>query len=96
MFTFIAFSAIISTKGVLNAMMVIKIKNGGDVVSRRRVERGMSMRELSEKSGMSVAAISKLENGCTTTVRPANAQRISKALEADLNELFVVDRKGGQ
>lgn len=77
-------------------MMVIKIKNGGDVVSRRRVERGMSMRELSEKSGMSVAAISKLENGRTTTVRPTNAQRISKALEADLNELFVVDRKGGQ
>lgn len=76
--------------------MVVKIKDGGDVVSRRRVECGMSMRELSEKSGISVAAISKLENGCTTTVRPANAQRISKALEADLNELFVVDRKGGQ
>lgn len=53
-----------------------------------RIKKGMSMRALAEKAGMSVSAISKIERGAVRSIRPLSAQKICSALDVSFDALF--------
>lgn len=74
----------------------VMAKENGLAISNARVDQGMSMRDLANKSGLSIGAISNIENGKVANVRPANAQKISRALSVHHNTLFdvVKNQKG--
>ena len=55
-----------------------------------RNQRNMSLKELSRKTGISVTALNKIENGKTNDILLSNAIIISKVLKVDLYELFCI------
>jgi transcriptional regulator with XRE-family HTH domain len=55
-----------------------------------RTKQNMSLRELSRKTGISVANLDKIENGNTHDILLSNAIALSKALHVDLYELFCI------
>lgn len=55
-----------------------------------RNERHMSLRQLSRRTGISITALNKIENGKTKDVLLGNAIILSKVLRVDLYELFCV------
>lgn len=55
-----------------------------------RTKQNMSLRELSRKTGISVANLDKIENGNTRDILLSNAIALSKALHVDLYELFCI------
>lgn len=54
-----------------------------------RLIRGLTQRELAERSGLSRGYISLLERAAKS-VGPAAAKRLCHALEADLEQIFVI------
>lgn len=55
-----------------------------------RTKQNMSLRELSRKTGISVANLDKIENDNTRDILLSNAITLSKALHVDLYELFCI------
>lgn len=55
-----------------------------------RNQRNMSLMELSRKTGISVTALNKIENGKTNDILLSNAIIISKILKVDLYKLFCI------
>lgn len=58
-------------------------------VQKIRNKLGMSIHELSEKSGVSVGMLRKIETNTSHTIIP-KGQRIADALDADFNEVWIV------
>ena len=60
-----------------------------------RNQRGLTLQQLSKLTGLSVAAISKIENDNTNDILLKNAIVLSRALKVDMYELFCISRWGG-
>ncbi|WP_224766357.1 TetR family transcriptional regulator [Nocardioides campestrisoli] len=59
---------------------------GGAALRRARKERGLSLRELGERAGVSAATLSQLETG-KTTLSAERAQSLAAALDVDPHRL---------
>lgn len=59
----------------------------GAVVKALRLKKGLKLRELSERTGLLVSALSKLENG-KMSLTYDKLVRIASSLEVDIGELF--------
>lgn len=57
-----------------------------------RTKHNMSLRDLSRKTGISLANLNKIENNNTHDILLSNAVALSKALHVDLYELFCINR----
>lgn len=57
-----------------------------------RNQRGLTLQQLSKLTGLSVAAISKIENDNTNDILLKNAIVLSRALKVDMYELFCISR----
>lgn len=55
-----------------------------------RSQRNMTLQELSRRSGLSVAALNKIENGNTKDILLTNAIVLSRILDVDIYELFCI------
>ena len=55
-----------------------------------RNKKGLTLQELSRLSGVSVAAINKIENGNTNDILLNNAIALSRVLKVDIYELFCI------
>lgn len=67
------------------------IKTKTEDFSRFRVVSGLSLRKMSERTGLSVSAISKIERGMIQAVRPNTAKKICTALDKPFDELFTIE-----
>ena len=57
-------------------------------------ERGMSQKELAEKSGLRANAISEMVNNQRSTINREHAALVAKTLNiTDMNELFTLEDK---
>lgn len=72
-------------------MGIAIIKAKSEDFSRIRVVSGLSLRKMSEKAGISVSAISKIERGVIQAVRPDTAKKICAALDMAFDELFTIE-----
>lgn len=55
-----------------------------------RNQRELTLQELSRLTGLSVAAINKIENDNTNNILLSNAIALSRALKVDIYELFYI------
>ena len=55
-----------------------------------RNQKGLTLQELSRLSGVSIAAINKIENGNTKDILLTNAIALSRVLNVDIYELFCI------
>ena len=55
-----------------------------------RNQKHMTLQELSRRSGLSVAALNKIENGNTKDILLSNAITLSHILNVDIYELFCI------
>ena len=60
-----------------------------------RNQRGFTLQELSRLTGLSVAAINKIENNNTSDILLTNAITLSRVLKVDIYELFCISKWGG-
>ena len=60
----------------------------GDRLARMRAWRGMSLRELAERTGLKAQNISRIETGDRTHVRSDTLQRLAEALECTADYLL--------
>ena len=60
-----------------------------------RNQRGLTLQQLSKLTGLSVAAISKIENDNTNDILLKNAIILSRTLKVDMYELFCISKLGG-
>ena len=56
-----------------------------------RNQKHMTLQELSRRSGLSVAALNKIENGNTKDILLTNAVVLSHILDVDIYELFCIE-----
>lgn len=70
--------------------LVATVTGGGKSICMARIQKGMSMRALAEKAGLSVSAVSKIERGAVQSIRPLSAQKICSALEVPFDSLFAI------
>ena len=68
-------------------MVTVKTKN--NAVQKTRVTKGLSLRKLSEQSGVNYVTISKMENG-KTSPNPSTALKVCNALGVKFEELFEI------
>lgn len=57
-----------------------------------RNQRGLTLQQLSKLTGLSVAAISKIENDNTNDILLKNAIALSRTLKVDMYELFCIPK----
>lgn len=74
---------------------VVTINPDGRSICLTRIQKGLSIRALANKSGLSVAAVSKIEQGATKNIRPLSAKKICSALEVPFDDLFIIKVPGG-
>lgn len=74
---------------------VATINPDGGSICLARIQKGLSIRALANKSGLSVAAVSKIERGATKNIRPLSAQKICSALEVPFDDLFTINVPSG-
>nr|DAE07414.1 MAG TPA: Helix-turn-helix XRE-family like protein [Siphoviridae sp. ctRcp9] len=55
-----------------------------------RNQKALTLQELSKLSGLSVAALNKIENGNTQDILLSNAIILSRILNVDIYELFCI------
>ena len=60
----------------------------GEYLLKIREDRGLSLRAVSEKSGISIAEISRLENGKRLRPSPEALKALAKALVVDYSDLM--------
>lgn len=75
--------------------MAVMAAAGGNRISLARIQKGLSMRGLASKAGLSLAAVSRMENSGTHNIRPASAKKICAALEVPFDALFVIKTPDG-
>jgi transcriptional regulator with XRE-family HTH domain len=56
-----------------------------------RNQKALTLQELSRLSGISVAALNKIENGNTKDILLSNAITLSRILNVDIYELFCIE-----
>lgn len=56
-----------------------------------RNQKALTLQELSRLSGISVAALNKIENGNTKDILLTNAITLSRILNVDIYELFCIE-----
>lgn len=56
-----------------------------------RNQKALTLQELSRLSGISVAALNKIENGNTKDILLSNAITLSHVLNVDIYELFCIE-----
>ena len=56
-----------------------------------RNQKHMTLQELSRRSGLSVAALNKIENGNTKDILLTNAVVLYRILDVDRYELFCIE-----
>lgn len=61
-------------------------------VQKYRIEKNMTVIELSRKSGVDHSAITKIENNNPQNIALMTAYRLSKALNVDIFDLFIIKR----
>ena len=71
-------------------IMIQRSKAIVDMIKATRINRGMSQKELSEKSGISTVTISKIENH-RVIPRMSNLLRICQALEIKITMREIMD-----
>ncbi|MFJ2722408.1 helix-turn-helix domain-containing protein [Streptomyces sp. NPDC087437] len=64
------------------------MKTNGLAIRRKRIEGGMSLRDLSAKVGMGIDALSLIERG-KRNPRPSTLKRIANGLDTIVGELLV-------
>lgn len=57
-----------------------------------RNQRGLTLQQLSALTGLSVAAINKIENDNTNDILLSNAITLSRVLKVDMYELFCISK----
>lgn len=57
-----------------------------------RNQRGLTLQQLSKLTGLSVAAICKIENDNTNDILLSNAIILSRTLKVDMYELFCISK----
>lgn len=57
-----------------------------------RNQRGLTLQQLSKLTGLSVAAICKIENDNSNDILLSNAIILSRALKVDMYELFCISK----
>lgn len=68
-----------------------QLEKFGHTIQKRRKALNMSVRTLAQKSGISAALISKLENGIMQNFpKQITIEHLSKSLEFKNNELFIL------
>lgn len=55
-----------------------------------RTRAGLTVRQLAEKSGLTSSTLSRLETGQIETPRPEHLQRLARALDVDIEDLYAV------
>ena len=55
-----------------------------------RVKNGLTLKQLSERTGISTTTLSKIENNRTDDILLSNAIILAKVLKVDLYELFCI------
>jgi transcriptional regulator with XRE-family HTH domain len=65
----------------------------GDFVQRIREERGLTQRELSRRSGVSIGTIRNLEQNLVKTLRLESARRIARVLGVSVDEMAEAARE---
>lgn len=61
-------------------------------IGEYRFKKEISLRELSERTGISITTLTNLENNPNKDILLSNAVKISKALQVDLYELFCIKK----
>lgn len=61
-------------------------------VGEYRYKQNMTLKELSQRSGISSTTLSKIENNQTNDILLGNAITLSRILKVDLYELFCIRR----
>lgn len=61
-------------------------------VGEYRYKQNMTLKELSQRSGISATTLSKIENDQTNDILLSNAVLLSHILKVDLYELFCINR----
>lgn len=62
----------------------------GDELRRLRAAARLTVRQLAERSGLTPATVSRLEMGHIDTPRPDHLQRLARALDADIEDLYAL------
>ena len=75
-------------------MRRIRVLPDIDKLVDKRVRLGMNQSEFAQKAGMSVSHVGMVESG-ERGVSPAVAQRMASALEIEFDDLFTIERGGG-
>jgi len=57
-------------------------------LQRARAISGLSLRQVAERSGLTKATISRLENGQIASPKPDHLQRLARALEVDVEDFY--------
>ncbi|WP_010498561.1 helix-turn-helix domain-containing protein [Paenibacillus elgii] len=65
-------------------------ENFGSFLKRKREERGYTLVQLADASGISIAQLSRLENGLRDTPKPETVKKLAHALEVPLVEMMVL------
>lgn len=73
-------------------MTEVDITKVGEKISRLRKEQGLTLKEMSEYTGLSVGFLSNLETGKTSPTLE-NLRMVTKVLEIDFLELLTSDKK---
>jgi transcriptional regulator with XRE-family HTH domain len=60
----------------------------GSTLRRRRITAGLTLREVAERTGMTISTISRLEVGEIETPKPEHLQRLARALDIEIEELY--------
>ena len=61
-------------------------------IGEYRFKKEISLRELSERTDISITTLTNLENNPNKDILLSNAVKISKALQVDLYELFCIKK----
>lgn len=63
----------------------------GENIKKYRLNLELSIKDLSERSGVSSSTISQIENGKRKSLRSESLEKIAKALNINVNELLSID-----
>lgn len=57
-------------------------------IIKRRIDAGLSKRQLSISAGLGSSSICRIENGITIAIHPLRAKAIAKALGCKVTDIF--------
>lgn len=71
------------------------VKLNGTNVALYRIKKGLTLKALSELSGIDAGTINRLEKG-KSNPRPRTVKHICEALDASFDELFIVEQEANK